>query len=71
MGIVKHIRLQTDDVPVLPFVMDRRRSPDRRATWRGGRRDSDWHDRPLGAWDRIGTSTQPRWLRVIASLHLW
>jgi hypothetical protein len=69
--LVKHIQLQSDDVPHLPFVMDRRRAPDRRTTWRGGRRDSDWNDRPLGAWDRFDPSTRPRWRQVLASLHVW
>jgi hypothetical protein len=68
---VKHIRLETDDVPVLPILMDRRCQPDRRTTWRGGRRDSDWHERPLGAWDRVGAAPGPRWRKVFASLHLW
>jgi hypothetical protein len=35
------------------FTYDRRRSPDRRDSWRGGRRDSDWINRPPGAWDRF------------------
>ena len=29
----------------LPVSLDRRRIPDRRAQWRGGRRDSDWTGR--------------------------
>ena len=39
------------DIAVVPPVVlyDRRRSPDRRSTWRGGRRDSDWIHRPPGA----------------------
>jgi hypothetical protein len=68
---VKHIQLQTDDVPHLPILMDRRCRPDRRETWRGGRRDSDWQHRPLGAWDRVGAPAVPRWRQVLASLHLW
>ena len=35
----------------LPAALDRRRIPDRRAQWRGGRRDSDWTGRP-----RLGPS---------------
>jgi len=70
---VKHITLQADDVPVAPFLMDRRRQPDRRASWRGGRRDSDWRHRPPGVWQRVPDTTQPpaRWRQVLASLHLW
>jgi hypothetical protein len=33
-------------------AVERRRQPDRRTTWRGGRRDTDWMNRPPGAWDR-------------------
>jgi hypothetical protein len=69
--VVKHIRLESDDIPVLPILMDRRCQPDRRTTWRGGRRDTDWHQRPLGAWDRFGGTPSPRWQKVLASLHLW
>jgi hypothetical protein len=28
---------------------DRRTCPDRRAAWRGGRRQADWVNRPIGA----------------------
>jgi hypothetical protein len=43
------------DTTVVPPVVlyDRRKSPDRRSTWRGGRRDSDWIDRPPGALHRF------------------
>jgi hypothetical protein len=40
-----------------PGVVDRRRIPDRRAAWRGGRRDSDWKHRPLDA--RLWTVEKP------------
>lgn len=37
-----------------PVVLyDRRKSPDRRDSWRGGRRDSDWINRPSGALRRF------------------
>ena len=37
-----------------PVVMyDRRASPSRRASWRGGRRDSDWTNRPPGAMEKL------------------
>jgi hypothetical protein len=45
-----------------PGVADRRRIPDRRATWRGGRRDSDWKHRPLDA---------PLWTGEPPSHHGW
>jgi hypothetical protein len=48
-----------DDVPVVLF--DRRRAPDRRRAWRGGRRDSDWLNRPPGALARLERNTL-RWL---------
>ena len=43
-----HNTIELSDVP--PFVLaDRRRTPDRRTVWRGGRRDSDWTiNRPQG-----------------------
>lgn len=37
------------DLPLRPPVVERRQLADRRATWRGGRRDSDWLNRPPGA----------------------
>jgi hypothetical protein len=43
------------DTTVVPPVVlyDRRKSPDRRVAWRGGRRDSDWIHRPPGALRRF------------------
>ena len=43
------------DTTVVPPVVlyDRRKCPDRRSTWRGGRRDSDWIHRPPGALRRF------------------
>jgi len=38
-------------------MMERRHIPDRRACWRGGRRDQDWKDRPDGAWSRVAGRT--------------
>jgi len=49
------------DLPPVVLV-DRRRMPERRTTWRGGRRDSDWINRPPGVLsrlDQVGGS----WLR--------
>lgn len=70
---MRHIVLQTDDVPLPPPLFDRRKNPDRRAVWRGGRRDSDWVNRPLGALDRIERDANRRasWRRALSTLHLW
>jgi len=48
-------------------TIDRRRNQDRRQTWRGGRRDSDWVRRPPGALERLDhpapkASAWRRWL---------
>jgi hypothetical protein len=45
--------LLSADVP--QFVVDRRRTPNRRASWRGGRRDSDWINRPPNALTHVNT----------------
>jgi len=42
---------QADSLPIV--VADRRRCRDRRSSWRGGRRDSDWINRPLDSLARI------------------
>ena len=69
---MKHISLHVQDIPAAPYLMDRRRSPDRRVEWRGGRRDGDWHTRPPGAWARVhGAHASSGLKRVLASLHLW
>ncbi|MEE8130558.1 MAG: hypothetical protein V3T48_09730 [Vicinamibacterales bacterium] len=47
--------------PVVLF--ERRRNPDRRTTWRGGRRDSDWLNRPPGALAKLDRSQRGRWRR--------
>jgi hypothetical protein len=69
---MKHVVSNVVDVPPLPMV-ERRRSPDRRAVWRGGRRDSDWVNRPPDAWARLESrQRKPGLLRRAASvLHLW
>jgi hypothetical protein len=69
---VKHTILQTDDVPLLPLIVDRRCNPDRRTVWRGGRRDSDWTNRPPGAWERLDAESRPvvRLRQALSSLHL-
>ena len=43
--------LNVDPPPVVLF--ERRRRPERRMSWRGGRRDSDWLNRPPGALDQL------------------
>jgi hypothetical protein len=40
-----------DPIPV--FVAERRVTPDRRTVWRGGRRDSDWINRPPNTLARV------------------
>lgn len=47
-----------EDLPVV--VRDRRRLPDRRAGWRGGRRDTDWTARPPGTLDRFNPPSPRR-----------
>ena len=45
---IEGMRRTTESVDVVPSVtFDRRRGGDRRAGWRGGRRDTDWINRPL------------------------
>jgi hypothetical protein len=48
-------------------LLDRRCRPERRSVWRGGRRDSDWINRPPGALGRARADEQRlsvirRWL---------
>jgi hypothetical protein len=54
---MRYIHELVDIVPGV--VVDRRCSSDRRTTWRGGRRDTDWVKRPLGGWARI--ERRERW----------
>lgn len=70
---MKHITLDVNDVPVISPLMDRRRAPDRRTTWRGGRRDSDWVGRPPDAWHRYVAESAdlPRWRQMLSSLHIF
>ena len=53
--------------------MDRRKNPDRRTTWRGGRRDSDWTNRPPDALTRLEAAQKiTGWKRaVLSALHIW
>ena len=70
---MKHIVRELGDVPPRPPVLERRQVPDRRKVWRGGRRDSDWKSRPLGALDRLDAAKiKVRLLRrALSALHLW
>ncbi len=69
---MKHIVHESTDVPPPALAFDRRRTPDRRKVWRGGRRDSDWHNRPIGGLDRFERGDKPAgWRRVLSTLHLW
>jgi len=62
-----HKTLAADLAAEVPAVvlMDRRRTPSRRTDWRGGRRDSDWKNRPEGALSRVfaGHFPWPAWLK--------
>lgn len=71
---MKHIVYDGHDVPPPVPMLDRRRGPaERRRVWRGGRRDSDWQDRPPGA--RVVWSEDQMKLsflrRAMTILHLW
>jgi hypothetical protein len=70
---MKHIVSDLGDVPPPLPGLDRRRVPDRRRAWRGGRRDTDWKNRPLGALDRLDDAkAKVRLLRkALSALHLW
>jgi hypothetical protein len=70
---MKHFVRDLGDVPPPAPKMDRRRVPDRRKVWRGGRRDSDWQNRPLGALDRLDEAKAKVKLlrRALSALHLW
>jgi hypothetical protein len=54
--------------------VDRRRTPDRRKEWRGGRRDTDWINRPPDSLARLQAAQRhPGTIRRVVStlLHLW
>jgi hypothetical protein len=40
-------------------IVERRHQPDRRTSWRGGRRNTDWTNRPLGAWPQLEAQLMP------------
>ena len=70
---MKHIIADVSDVPPLPPAMERRCTPDRRVQWRGGRRDSDWTNRPPDALARLEAAQKVTgWKRaLLGMLHLW
>ncbi len=51
--------------PPQELTADDRRRPDRRRTWRGGRRDHDWINRPLA------TTRFARGMRWLHSCRRW
>ncbi len=60
------------DVPAPVPLVDRRRNPDRRSVWRGGRRNSDWVNRPPHAWRALERQNKTGLLkRAVSVLHLW
>jgi hypothetical protein len=68
---VRHIISQDDDVPEAPPRVERRRNPDRRTVWRGGRRDTDWLKRPSGHLDASAVLAQrSRWRELLQHLNL-
>jgi len=70
---MRHIIADVTDVPPPVPMVERRRTPDRRKVWRGGRRDSDWVNRPLSAWQTLEKRRQRPGLlrRAVSVLHLW
>jgi hypothetical protein len=60
--------LWLDDVPVI-FQERRKGVATRRRVWRGGRRDSDWIDRPPDSWRHLQRRRfTGRWL---SRLSIW
>jgi len=61
-------------VEVSPLVADRRRTPDRRDEWRGGRRDSDWTNRPphaaMEGSEAADAAVTSAWQTLLHSLRL-
>jgi hypothetical protein len=59
----------TIDLTDLPPVQaeERRHRPDPRTSWRGGRRNTDWTNRPIGAWRQLEQGRSP-WREWIAKV---
>ena len=55
---------EVETPPVVLF--DRRKRPDRRTEWRGGRRDSDWVNRPPGAFAKLEKLQRGYWRRLFS-----
>jgi hypothetical protein len=70
---MRHIVSDVADVPLGPPAIDRRRTPDRRTEWQGGRRDSDWTNRPPEALANLERAQRIGALRRMVSsvLHIW
>jgi hypothetical protein len=60
--------IDTTDVPPV-IIVERRHLPDPRSGWRGGRRNTDWMSRPIGAWRQLEQSLSP-WRHWIMSLPM-
>lgn len=56
------MQMRPESIEARLGVADRRRVPDRRAAWRGGRRDSDWEHRPQDAPVWTMEATRHAWL---------
>lgn len=59
-----------DAAPVV--AIDRRHMPNRRAFWRGGRRDTDWFNRSIGAWRHLEQRLSPlrQWIATLPLHHM-
>lgn len=69
---MRHVIADVTDVPPPQPLLDRRKTPDRRTVWRGGRRDSDWINRPPDALAKLAVRQKASALRkIFAVLHLW
>jgi hypothetical protein len=62
---MQNTEILTESIPW--FAVDRRRAPDRREQWRGGRRDTDWTlNRPAGVLDQRAARTD--WIATLRRL---
>jgi hypothetical protein len=63
-----HDSPEPTDIPPLVLV-ERRHTPDRRGFWRGGRRNTDWMNRPIGAWRSLESRLSPwrQWLGTLTA----
>ena len=73
---MRHIIVEVSDIPAAPPLVDRRCTPDRRAVWRGGRRDSDWVNRPLSGLANLKARQRranalKKARAMLSVLHLW